>query len=445
MAAAFAAIDNFIAKYLQSEHEQKFIDRFEEIKQGILTVKGCFVVDGVGSHVWHWIWDGTPLEIWQPKTHSHYSAGVYGEYDITELYDHVTDFVAIDGKTITLIPNNEFDGTDGLKSTRKYFLPSLQREFVWKPDQIERLFDSLMRQFPIGSFLFWQVPPEKFGDFIFYEFMRDYHELTNRHNDEATETLGEIGHALDAVLDGQQRMNALYIGLKGSYGMRKKRHPPDKKESYEVKRLYLNLLNKETLDDIEELSSNFGVIKLLQRENLADSELAAEILSTLYERINKDLSMHYYLVGSADLDSALNIFIRVNNGGTVLKPADLVFSFVTTGLHGKHNVRDEINEFLGELNDIGGKKNFEIDKDTILKALLFLSDGNVRFKTASFNKDIMKVVDDRRDEFLAAIRLTVANNTPAIGSAFASGLSTRTSVDCSAIQTTARLRNCGAC
>ena len=96
-----------------------------------------------------------------------------------------------------------------------------------------------------------------------------------------------------------------------------------------------------------------------------------------------------------DLDNALNIFIRVNNGGTVLKPSDLLFSFVTTGLHGKHNVRDEINDFLGDLNDIGGKKHFEIDKDTILKALLFLSDGNVRFKTAGFNKDIMKVVDER--------------------------------------------------
>ena len=81
-----------------------------------------------------------------------------------------------------------------------------------------------------------------------------------------------------------------------------------------------------------EMSTNFGVIKLLQREKLADNETASEILSTLYERINKDM---------------------------------------------------------------------------ILKAFLFLADGNIRFKTASFNKNIMGVVDARWDEFLGAIRLTV--------------------------------------
>ena len=111
------AIDNFIAKYLQSEPEQKFIDRFEEIKRGILEVEGYFVIDGLGSHVRHWIWDGTPLEIWRPKTYSRYSAGVYDEYDITELHDHVTDFVVIDGEKITLIPNNEFRES-------KYFMGS---------------------------------------------------------------------------------------------------------------------------------------------------------------------------------------------------------------------------------------------------------------------------------------------------------------------------------
>jgi uncharacterized protein with ParB-like and HNH nuclease domain len=38
-----------------------------------------------------------------------------------------------------------------------YVLPAIQREFVWKPEQIARLFDSLMQGYPIGSFLFWSV------------------------------------------------------------------------------------------------------------------------------------------------------------------------------------------------------------------------------------------------------------------------------------------------
>jgi len=41
-----------------------------------------------------------------------------------------------------------------------YALPAIQREFVWSAEQICMLFDSLLRGYPIGSFLFWKVAPE---------------------------------------------------------------------------------------------------------------------------------------------------------------------------------------------------------------------------------------------------------------------------------------------
>ena len=59
---------------------------------------------------------------------------------------------------------------------KKYLLPAIQREFVWDTNQIERLFDSLMRDYPISSFLFWGVEKEKVNDFEFYEFLRQYHK-----------------------------------------------------------------------------------------------------------------------------------------------------------------------------------------------------------------------------------------------------------------------------
>lgn len=48
---------------------------------------------------------------------------------------------------------------------KKYLLPSIQREFVWSQEQIIRLFDSLMRDYPINAFLFWKVPKEKASEF----------------------------------------------------------------------------------------------------------------------------------------------------------------------------------------------------------------------------------------------------------------------------------------
>ncbi len=83
----------------------------------------------------------------------------------------------------------------------KYLLPAIQREFVWDTYQIERLFDSLMCDYPISSFLFWQVEKEDIQKYQFYEFIRDYHERDNRHNPKANLS-GEEG--IIAILDGQR-------------------------------------------------------------------------------------------------------------------------------------------------------------------------------------------------------------------------------------------------
>ena len=64
---------------------------------------------------------------------------------------------------------------------RDYLLPTIQREFVWTAEKTEFLFDSLMRGYPVGSFLFWKVAPESSQRYKFYEFMQDFHALTKKH------------------------------------------------------------------------------------------------------------------------------------------------------------------------------------------------------------------------------------------------------------------------
>ena len=95
---------------------------------------------------------------------------------------------------------------------KKFLLPAIQREFVWSTDQIERLFDSLMRDYPISSFLFWEVEKKAVENYQFYEFVKDFHERDNRHNPKA-----EVDTESDlvAVLDGQQRLTSLYQAFFG--------------------------------------------------------------------------------------------------------------------------------------------------------------------------------------------------------------------------------------
>lgn len=66
-----------------------------------------------------------------------------------------------------------------------YLLPAFQREFVWKSEQIEKLFDSLMRGYPTSSMLFWKVEGSTKTKWKFYKFISSYvrdakdHSITN--------------------------------------------------------------------------------------------------------------------------------------------------------------------------------------------------------------------------------------------------------------------------
>ena len=99
-------------------------------------------------------------------------------------------------------------------ATNSYILPAIQREFVWNTGQIEDLFDSLIKDYPIGSFLFWKVETDRIGDFQFYRFMDKYHERDYTHNEQFSPPHNQ---PVIAVLDGQQRLTSLLIGTRSSW------------------------------------------------------------------------------------------------------------------------------------------------------------------------------------------------------------------------------------
>lgn len=102
-----------------------------------------------------------------------------------------------------------------------------------------KVFDSNMRGYPVGSFLSWRVLPETISKFKFYGFMRDISAFDKRHN-----PVVDIpaDREVTAVLDGQQRLTSLNIGLRGTYAYRNKYGHSSKAWSYPERRLYLNLL-----------------------------------------------------------------------------------------------------------------------------------------------------------------------------------------------------------
>lgn len=319
---------------------------------------------------------------------------------------------------------------------KKYLLPAIQREFVWRTDQIERLFDSLMQGYPVGSFLFWDVKKEKSKDFQFYEFIRNYHEKNNRHNPSAS-----IGGEEDiiAILDGQQRLTSMYIALKGTYAYKLPRMRRENPLAYPEQQLYVDLLGpSEDFDtiydfrfltseeaasdnedevafwfkvsDILNINDHFEVNQYLIEKGLSSIErekalFANQTLFKLYKAINETPSINYYLEEEQKLDKVLNIFIRVNSGGTTLSYSDLLLSIATAQWKNK-DARQEITKFVDEINQIGD--GFKFDKDFVLKACLVLCDfKDIAFKVDNFNAETMQKIECNWDNVKEAIRLAV--------------------------------------
>lgn len=315
---------------------------------------------------------------------------------------------------------------------KKYLLPAIQREFVWDTRQIERLFDSLMCDYPIGSFLFWYVEKQKSNDFQFYEFIRKYHQRDERHNPKA-DINGE--EDITAILDGQQRLTALYLGLKGTYAYKLPRKQWNNDYAFPKRELHLNLLKQSNNGDLEydfkfltyedankrdennfwfragdilNINEHYKVNDYLIENELNKSEnfkFANKTLFKFHNKIYYDETINYHLEKSEKLDKILNIFIRVNSGGTQLSYSDLLLSIATAQWQEK-DAREEITEFVDEINNIGDGFNF--DKDFVLKTCLILSDfTDIAFKVDNFNKENMLTIEKNWDNISEAISLTI--------------------------------------
>ncbi len=311
-----------------------------------------------------------------------------------------------------------------------FVLPAIQREFVWKPDQICQLFDSIMQGYPFGTFLFWSIEKQNIDKYKFYKFMLNYDEKNNQYC-EYYEDIPSESHI--AVLDGQQRITSLNIGLRGSYTNRYG------KKTF----LYINVFGKPNTDDntvydfkflttseallkdinnywvkvgdllnglevgqsteyLMEVSTDIGMYLASNFPYLSNEERSKNLaecrrmLSKLSSYINNENSLSAYTEKEQSIEKVLSIFIRMNSGGTPLSYSDLLLSFTVTQWT-KLNAREEINELLEEIRE---DSEFKFEKDLILRAGLMLGEvGNLSFKLSNFSKENIVFMEDHWESF----------------------------------------------
>ncbi len=314
----------------------------------------------------------------------------------------------------------------------RYFLPDIQREYVWLQNadgkKIEQLFDSILRGYPIGSFLFWKLQKEDIAksdeqdenklNFQLYKFIENYDERKPHNEKIRIEQIRRDD--LSIVLDGQQRLTSLYIGLKGTRTLKKKGARYDNPNAYEEKRLYLNLKHQPNMDkpednyefefhaktpendkkhfwfkvgDILELKN---VWNYAQEHNLKGDRL--KLLETLNKAFHDKQLISFFEETEKNLNKVLNIFIRVNSGGVKLSYSDLLISILTASF--SSDIREKMNELVDTLKDKGFPN---VGKDQVLKTCLLLIGKDTTFELKNFNKKNIKEIEDNWEKITDSI------------------------------------------
>lgn len=250
----------------------------------------------------------------------------------------------------------------------KCYLPAIQRELVWNTEKIEDFIDSILRGFPFGTLLLWNVKRPAIHKYSFYEVIRIF-DAEHPHNIKAN--IIDMNECY-GILDGQQRTTALNLGLKGQYRMKLPKKWWGNPNSWVVKKLYMNLLhipvpnsNNERKYEVEFLSDEdahkndegyywypVGNVLSLETEQelrewrrntpFRDSEIFEDNLNSLWEAFNRQGGITYFLEDNQDLNEVLTIFVRLNMGGEKLSHSDLLLSLATANWKA-HDARKEIS------------------------------------------------------------------------------------------------------
>lgn len=316
-------------------------------------------------------------------------------------------------------------------NNKEMYLPEIQRGFVWKEKQVEKLFESIFVGYPIGTLLFWKTTKKDINDneLVLYDFIKDFHERDNKDNKKASEIASNYD-SYYIVLDGQQRLSSLYIGLQGSLAYKLPYLWWSSDSAFPQKKLFFNLDALGLVDDEEdnkiplfkffdvtkvpEDNLWFEVSKVLQFEKLSEiinysntnklTDNQINNLTKFWEMINLENPpiIHYLTIQDTDYDDVLNIFVRLNSSGTPLSKPDLLFSTMLLDWNGG---REVIEKLIKKINNKGDKFNFS--KDFIMRTCLVLSGAPVNMKVESFKKEKIEFIRDNFQQISESIEKAV--------------------------------------
>lgn len=240
-------------------------------------------------------------------------------------------------------------------------LPEFQRGYVWNRDQVRELMTSLYRRYPVGGLLIWKTRTEQ----------------AHARGEGALQP----GY-VSLILDGQQRITSLYGIIRG-------RAPAFFHGNDAFTGLYFNV-DTETFKFYQplEMKDNplwISVTDLMQKGmgsyygKLSATGASSETLDAYVNRLQaiqgiKDIDLHDEQVTGDDktLDIVVEIFNKVNSGGTKLSKGDLALAKICAGWP---EARKEMQQRLDHWKQHG----FVFDLDWLLRTITTVTTGQAFF------------------------------------------------------------------
>ena len=324
---------------------------------------------------------------------------------------------------------------------KNILLPDIQRPFVWDEQQVYKLFDSLMRGYPISTFLFWDLTIEQLEATEEKENLRiKMYKFVDSNEKDNEEELNRDRDTYSLVLDGQQRLTSLFIALKGTW-RKKIRRATVTQELYfdtlsgcnedEDGILYkfqfldkTNGFNKIETEDSDHSLAVWVSVKQIYEKDIGAAQKRKDFVADIIKSddrltdfsapidnnidlfndvLKEDGVINYFPEDETDYEKVLDIFVRTNAGGTKLGYSDLLFSKI------KLRWTDAIDKFK-ELSDSINKHNFDFDTDFLLKTCLTIfstKSEEVRYSVSNLSDTLIDKIVSQWDLITRATQRTV--------------------------------------
>lgn len=190
-------------------------------------------------------------------------------------------------------------------------IPQFQRDFVWSIQKSAALLDSILKGYPVGTFIFWLTKDR----------LRSVRELGD-----APLPAPAVGETVSFVLDGQQRLTSLYAAIRGIKVTRSSGQVDD------FSKMYVDLEAKEdeqvvTVDVSELPDKSYINLKVLLQGTLSDLMVFPQKYHDRisdYRRRIESYDFSIIQVRDVAIDVATEIFTRINVGGKPLSVFEIM-------------------------------------------------------------------------------------------------------------------------